>query len=120
MTDQEKANIKGEIFDSLKAIHVKMFQYEGEIHPNWALLAQETARVARRLMPHRGPELLSSPQEAKLLRDANIVTSNGGVDVKTDSTDSREALYQKAKDMGLKVRKNMKAATIQDLIENAG
>lgn len=120
MTDLERQEKRNEIFDSLKEQHIKIFQFQGEIHPNWALVASEVARVAKRLIPHRGPELLASPMLAKERIEAELKAFNAEAKAPKAPADNEKAeLYQKALVMGLKPRKNMKAETLKKLIEKA-
>ena len=114
MTDTDRLEAKNKAFELLKEAHIEIWMHQNEIHPNWAIIAGDIARAAKRLHQGRANELLASPEAAKQrLRDASREIGMEALHT------PQEKLYAEAKAMGLKVRKTMKVETLERLIAEA-
>ena len=114
MTDTDRLEAKNKAFELLKEAHIEIWMHQNEIHPNWAIIAGDIARAAKRLHQGRANELLASPEAAKQrLRDASREIGMEALQT------PQEKLYAEAKAMGLKVRKTMKVETLERLIAEA-
>ena len=127
LTDNQKLLARNGIVDLLKEAHIQMMQYQNYIHPNWAIIAGDIVRAARRLQQSRANEFMNSQHEAKERNKALSEEKKKEVFERTakamdkldDSSDLQQELYEKAKGMGLKVRSTMKVETLQKKIEEA-
>ena len=132
LSDKEREDLRGEVFDLIAEAHVLMFQFNDHLMPGWPQMAGLLKQVGGRLIPSRIGQLIDSPNIAiQRNKDAAKAKENTPIEkpiskakkrgipvnVLTESSKSeKDELIDMAKELGIKVDRRMSIETIKGLI----